>query len=207
VDRGSKRGQPDRLFGAGFALQALWWIAVIVLQHEPRRLPIPLRLDATADAVDVAVSDLSPTHWRERACDLNGGADGFGRPVVRRLTSTVYGMSDHEVTLVEVSLSAADARDRAAAVRDWLLAAGVIVANPTPGTLADPSEFLAGPEAEARATDEDVNRALMNSGVDIVTARRVRLGREPRAPSVPALWSAACLGAVHGPAPALAARR
>ncbi|MEU6591379.1 hypothetical protein ABZ923_19515 [Streptomyces sp. NPDC046881] len=82
-------------------------------------------------------------------------------------------MSDHEQTLVEISLSAADARNRAAAVRDWLLATGVIVANPTPGTLADPSEFLAGPEAEARATDDDVERALMNSGVDIVTRRQV----------------------------------
>jgi hypothetical protein len=82
-------------------------------------------------------------------------------------------MSDHDVTLVEISLPAADAPNRAAAVRDWLLATGVVVTNPTPGTLADPSEFLAGPEAERWATDDDVDRALMNSGVDIVTARQV----------------------------------
>ncbi|MFD5561239.1 hypothetical protein [Kitasatospora griseola] len=45
-------------------------------------------------------------------------------------------MSDHEVPLVEISLTSAEARERAAAVREWLLAVGVIVANPTPGTLA-----------------------------------------------------------------------
>ncbi|MGW3247771.1 hypothetical protein [Streptomyces sp. NPDC001070] len=37
-------------------------------------------------------------------------------------------MSDHDVTLVEVSLPAADAPNRAVAVRDWLLATGAVVA-------------------------------------------------------------------------------
>lgn len=48
-----------------------------------------LELVATADAVGVAVSDLNPAPPRERAPDLNGGAGGFGWPMVRRLTSKV----------------------------------------------------------------------------------------------------------------------
>ncbi|KOG07668.1 ATP-binding protein [Streptomyces viridochromogenes] len=48
-----------------------------------------LELVATADAVNVAVSDLNSAPPRERAPDLNGGAGGFGWPMVRRLTSKV----------------------------------------------------------------------------------------------------------------------
>ncbi|MFF0389866.1 hypothetical protein ACFYS8_14420 [Kitasatospora sp. NPDC004615] len=82
-------------------------------------------------------------------------------------------MSDHEVTLVEISTTPTEARERAAAVREWLLVVGVIVANPTPGTLADPSEYLAGQHAEGTATSDEVDRVLMNSGVDILTDRQV----------------------------------
>ncbi|MFI6495149.1 ATP-binding protein [Streptomyces sp. NPDC050564] len=39
-----------------------------------------LQLTATADAVNVAVSDLNPAPPRERAPDLNAGTGGFGGP-------------------------------------------------------------------------------------------------------------------------------
>jgi two-component sensor histidine kinase len=48
-----------------------------------------LHLSATADAVDVAVSDLNPAPPRERTPDLNGGTGGFGWHMVRRLTGDV----------------------------------------------------------------------------------------------------------------------
>ncbi|MFI9724273.1 ATP-binding protein [Streptomyces sp. NPDC052396] len=48
-----------------------------------------LELTFTAEAVNAAVSDLNPAPPRERAPDLNGGAGGFGWPMVRRLTSKV----------------------------------------------------------------------------------------------------------------------
>ncbi|AUY53610.1 hypothetical protein [Streptomyces sp. CB01881] len=82
-------------------------------------------------------------------------------------------MSDHEVTLVALSLTPVQAVAHAAQIREWLLSASVIEQNPIPGTLADPSEFLPGPQAEAVATEDEVNRALTNSGVDIVVGRQV----------------------------------
>ncbi|MER6075796.1 ATP-binding protein [Streptomyces sp. NPDC001817] len=48
-----------------------------------------LELTFTAEAVNAAVSDLNPAPSRERAPDLDGGAGGFGWPMVRRLTSKV----------------------------------------------------------------------------------------------------------------------
>lgn len=60
-------------------------LATNALRHGGGRYT--LQLEATADAVHVAVSDLNPSLPRERAPDLNGGAGGFGWPMVRRLTS------------------------------------------------------------------------------------------------------------------------
>jgi anti-sigma regulatory factor (Ser/Thr protein kinase) len=48
-----------------------------------------LHLSATADAVNVAVSDLNPAPPRERTPDLNGGTGGFGWHMIRRLTDNV----------------------------------------------------------------------------------------------------------------------
>ncbi|MEU9097347.1 ATP-binding protein [Streptomyces sp. NPDC048361] len=48
-----------------------------------------LRLQATADWVDVAVSDVSPMLPRERTPDLHGGAGGFGWHMIRRLVSDI----------------------------------------------------------------------------------------------------------------------
>jgi anti-sigma regulatory factor (Ser/Thr protein kinase) len=62
-------------------------LATNALRHGGGRYT--LELVATADAVNVAVSDFNPAPPRERAPDLNGGAGGFGWPMVRRLTSKV----------------------------------------------------------------------------------------------------------------------
>lgn len=48
-----------------------------------------LSLSATADAVNVAVSDLNPAPPRERTPDLNDGTGGFGWHMIRRLTGDV----------------------------------------------------------------------------------------------------------------------
>ncbi|MER8162303.1 ATP-binding protein [Streptomyces sp. NPDC094472] len=48
-----------------------------------------LHLSATADAVNVAVSDLTPAPPRERTHDLNDGTGGFGWPTIRRLTGAL----------------------------------------------------------------------------------------------------------------------
>lgn len=52
------------------------------------------------------------------------------------------------MTVVEISVPPHDAAVRAEAVRDRLLATGVIVPNPTP-----PSAYLPGSKAAARTTD------------------------------------------------------
>lgn len=46
-----------------------------------------LELTAAPDTVSATVSDPSPAHPRERTPDLNGGTGGFGRHMVRRLTT------------------------------------------------------------------------------------------------------------------------
>ncbi|WP_255955979.1 ATP-binding protein [Streptomyces odontomachi] len=48
-----------------------------------------MRLNADADGLHVAVSDPSPTPPRERTPDLDGGAGGFGWPMIRCLASGV----------------------------------------------------------------------------------------------------------------------
>lgn len=48
-----------------------------------------LEVVATDDALNLAVTDLSPAPPRERTPDLNGSTGGFGWPMVRRLTSKV----------------------------------------------------------------------------------------------------------------------
>ncbi|KIZ19615.1 ATP-binding protein [Streptomyces natalensis] len=48
-----------------------------------------LELSATADAVNVAVSDRNPAPPRERTPDLNGGTGGFGWHMIRRLADNV----------------------------------------------------------------------------------------------------------------------
>lgn len=62
-------------------------LATNALRHGGGRYA--LRLGATADAVTIAVSDPDPAPPRERAPDLNGGAGGFGWPMVRRLAGKV----------------------------------------------------------------------------------------------------------------------
>ncbi|MEU9111664.1 ATP-binding protein [Streptomyces sp. NPDC048483] len=48
-----------------------------------------LELSATADAVNVAVSDLNPAPPRERTPDLNDGTGGFGWHMICHLTDNV----------------------------------------------------------------------------------------------------------------------
>ncbi|WP_411072512.1 ATP-binding protein [Streptomyces sp. cmx-4-25] len=48
-----------------------------------------MQVDADPDTVHVAMSDLDPVPPRERTPDLNGGAGGFGRHMIHRLTGRV----------------------------------------------------------------------------------------------------------------------
>ena len=86
-------------------------------------------------------------------------------------------MSENSVAVVELSVTGAAAQERAAAVRDWLLASGVIVLNSERDELWQPSEFAAGPAAATAFPDypDDVAQlgVLSNSGVDVVTKRQV----------------------------------
>lgn len=58
-------------------------------------------------------------------------------------------MGDECVTVVEMSIGALEAADRADAVIQWLLDTGVVVPNPA----RRPSAYLPGPRAEAAAPD------------------------------------------------------
>jgi two-component sensor histidine kinase len=62
-------------------------LATNALRHGGGRYT--LRLDATADTVTATISDTNPVAPRERDPDINGGAGGFGWPMVRRLASEV----------------------------------------------------------------------------------------------------------------------
>ncbi len=73
------------------------------------------------------------------------------------------------MTVVEISVPQREASARAAAAREWLLATGVVVPNPEQHR--GPSRFLAGPEVVGRAVDEEVDRDLLNTGVDFITSR------------------------------------
>jgi hypothetical protein len=84
---------------------------------------------------------------------------------VSRFAQTGRGVSDDDVTAVEISVPPHDAVVRAEAVRDWLLATGVIVPNPSP-----PSAHLPVSEAAARTTDI---APLWDTGVDVITERMV----------------------------------
>ncbi|MFJ9173493.1 ATP-binding protein [Streptomyces sp. NPDC102360] len=59
-------------------------LATNALRHGGGRYT--LRLSASADAVNIAVSDLNPAPPRERTPDLNDGTGGFGWHMVRHLT-------------------------------------------------------------------------------------------------------------------------
>ncbi|MGW4567422.1 hypothetical protein ACWEN3_35225 [Streptomyces sp. NPDC004561] len=60
-------------------------LTTIALRHGGGRCT--LELGATADAVNVAASDLYPRPRGYGHPDLNGGAKGVGRPMVRRHTA------------------------------------------------------------------------------------------------------------------------
>ncbi|NJC71748.1 hypothetical protein HC031_18775 [Planosporangium thailandense] len=69
-------------------------------------------------------------------------------------------MGDECVTVVEMSVGAIEAADRADAVIRWLLDTGVIAPNPVRGDARQPSGYLPGPRAEAAAPGfRDTRRA------------------------------------------------
>lgn len=82
-------------------------------------------------------------------------------------------MSEHAITVVELSLSAAEAAQRAHLARQWLLNTGVIVGNPKPDELWNPCEFLAGPQVQGIACETDVDRRLWNTGVEVLCERQL----------------------------------
>jgi hypothetical protein len=67
----------------------------------------------------------------------------------------------------------AKAAQRAHAVRQWLLHTGVVVDNPVPDELWNPCEFLAGPHVQGIASDQDVDRKLWNTGVEVLCERQL----------------------------------
>lgn len=78
-----------------------------------------LRLGATSEAVDVAISDPSPAPPRERTPDLNGGTGGFGWHMISQLSSDVSvrpgpgtGKTIH-ASLARCPADGADGADRA----------------------------------------------------------------------------------------------
>lgn len=82
-------------------------------------------------------------------------------------------MSENAITLVELSLGEKEARERAPAVREWLLALGVVQPNLKRDDLWQPSEFRAGPNVLRAASEwgpDEAKRA--NSGVDVTVGRK-----------------------------------
>jgi hypothetical protein len=83
-------------------------------------------------------------------------------------------VGDECVTVVEMSIGALEAADRADAVIRWLLDTGVIVPNPVRGSTWQPSGYLPGPLAPSAAPDfGDSDYTLANNGVEILVEREL----------------------------------
>ena len=83
-------------------------------------------------------------------------------------------MSESEISVVEISVSAAEAPRRAAEVTRWLLDTGVIDHNTERDDLWQPSRYRAGPRVLAVAPEFDyLTRRLSNNGVDVAVGRSV----------------------------------
>lgn len=82
-------------------------------------------------------------------------------------------MSEHAIRLVEISLTADEARSRAAVVTSWLLDRGVITPNTARDEVMAPSEYRAGPRASVAALEADRWVGGGHTGVDVVAERIV----------------------------------
>ncbi|MEV6239150.1 hypothetical protein [Lentzea sp. NPDC051838] len=102
-------------------------------------------------------------------------------------------MSKHAIKLVEISLTADEARSRAVAVTSWLLDRGVIVPNDARDEVMAPSEFHAGPRCSWAAPEAERWVGGGDTGVDVVAERIVHHAvgnyEEPSCPfcSLPAI--------------------
>ncbi|MFI6094621.1 hypothetical protein ACIA8G_03655 [Lentzea sp. NPDC051213] len=77
-------------------------------------------------------------------------------------------LSTNAIRLIEISLTAEQARSRAVAVTSWLLDRGVITPNWERDAELSPSEFRAGPQCAAVAPG-----SFGHGGVDVVVERQV----------------------------------
>ena len=78
-------------------------------------------------------------------------------------------MSEYAVKLVEISLTAAQARHRAPVVTSWLLDRGVITPNLTRDEVMSPSEFCTGPSCSVASPEAD----RWGGGIDVIAERTV----------------------------------
>jgi hypothetical protein len=82
-------------------------------------------------------------------------------------------LSEHAIKLVEISLTAAEARSRAAAVTSWLLDRGVITPNTARDEVMAPSEFRAGLRCSDAAPEASRWVGGGHTGIDVVAERIV----------------------------------
>jgi hypothetical protein len=82
-------------------------------------------------------------------------------------------VSENAITLVELDVTPNVAAQRALAITDWLLAEGIVVRNPTPDDLWQPSALLPGPKAGGVAPDAWQFLDLANRGVDVIAKRDI----------------------------------
>lgn len=84
-------------------------------------------------------------------------------------------MSDHAITIVEISVSGPEVRARAADVQEWLLGIGLIKPNGNIDPLWRPSLFSPGPSAPTATPghEREFDVPPSESGVDIVTERQI----------------------------------
>jgi hypothetical protein len=83
-------------------------------------------------------------------------------------------MSESAITVVEISLPAADAPRRAVELTGWLLDVAVIEPNTERDDLWQASEYRAGPQVLSAAPEFDLwSRRSRNNGVDVVPGRGV----------------------------------
>jgi len=97
-------------------------------------------------------------------------------------------VSDEAFTVVEISVGALEAIDRAESVARWLLDTGVVGPNPQRDRLRQPSALRAGPAVRRAApTWDDAYASRTNNGVDVLAERTlfhpIAAYAPPRCPS------------------------
>jgi hypothetical protein len=93
-------------------------------------------------------------------------------------------MSENRITIVDLDVDLDAAAVRALEVTDWLLESRVVIRNPNPDAIMQPSDLVPGPRVTEASPEAHQFIGLWNNGVDVVARRELHhpFGNEEAAP-------------------------